>query len=121
MPPDAALTGPGDRDRLGHMLAAARDGVSFVAGRRRGDLDTDAMLRRALVNAIQDIGEAAVRTTPAGRARLAGIDWSPVIRMRNILVHVYWGVDHNHLWQTATEDLAPLAKALESALAAWPE
>ena len=41
--------------------------------------------------------------------------------MRNILVHVYWGVNLDRVWGTATEDMEPLIAALESALATWPE
>lgn len=52
MPRDPALGGPGDRERLGRMLEAARDVASFTKTRRREDLGTDAMLRRALVNAL---------------------------------------------------------------------
>lgn len=103
------------------MLDGARDAAIFIAGRTRVDLDSDAMFRRALVNAIQNIGEAAVRTSDPARARLPGVNWSEVIRMRNILVHVYWGVDLDIVWQTASEDLPPLVIALESALSAWPE
>ena len=51
-----------------HMLEAARRAVSFVAGRARADLDGDAMLEHASTIAI--IGEAAARTTDAGRARV---------------------------------------------------
>ena len=61
----------GDHVRFEHMLAAARDAVRFAAGRSRPDLDTDALLRRALVNCVQEIGEAAARMTSAGRARAA--------------------------------------------------
>jgi uncharacterized protein with HEPN domain len=43
--------------------------MEFVAERSRGDLDSDDMQRRALVNAVQEIGEAAARVTPSGRAR----------------------------------------------------
>jgi uncharacterized protein with HEPN domain len=102
------------------MLQAALDGVAFIQGCSRSDLDTDAKLRRALVNAIQEIGEAAVRLSDTGRARLPGIPWPEVVRMRNILVHVYWGMDLDQIWQTARDDLEPLIRAIESALATWP-
>ena len=36
-----------DRIRMMHMLEAARQGSSFVAGRKRDELETDHMLRRA--------------------------------------------------------------------------
>lgn len=61
MPRDPAQGGPNDRERLAHMLDAARDVLNFVNGRRVEDLESDAMFRRALVNALQVIGEAAAR------------------------------------------------------------
>ncbi|MEX2219770.1 MAG: HepT-like ribonuclease domain-containing protein [Phycisphaerales bacterium] len=120
MPHDQSA-GPGDRARCEHMLEAARDAIGFVAGRARADLDSDALLRRGLINAIQEIGEAAVRLSDAGRERVPGVPWPQVTRMRNILVHVYWGVDLDRVWDTATIDLPQLAASLESALSAWTE
>jgi uncharacterized protein with HEPN domain len=120
MQPDEPASDP-DRLRLEHMLAAARQGLMFVQGRSRPDLDSDHMLRRALINANQEIGKAAVRINPSARQRVAGIPWSDVVRMRNILVHVYWGVDLDRIWQTGVEDLPILIQGLEEALSLWPE
>lgn len=53
---DAKLT---DRDRMIHIRLAAQDAITFVKGRNRSDLDAEPMLRRALINCIQEIGEAA--------------------------------------------------------------
>ena len=113
--------GPGDRARLAHMLEAARDATQFISGRIRSELQTDRMLCRAVVHALQEIGEAAARTSETGRARVPGVPWGQIIEMRNIIVHIYWGVDLKVVWDTATKNLAPLIAALESALAAWPE
>lgn len=95
--------------------------MRYVAGRSREDLSTDDMLRRALINAIQEIGEAAARLTEAGRGRVANVPWDQVVKMRNVLVHVYWGVDLDRVWKTALGDLPPLANALDEALSRWPE
>jgi len=73
MPRDPSQGGPSDRERLQHMLDAAMDVRLFVMGRTRRDLDTDAMLRRAMVNALQTIGEAAARVTEVGRARVPSL------------------------------------------------
>ena len=109
-----------DRIRIQHMLEAARHVVTFVHNRRREDLDTDAMLLRAVLNALQEIGEAASRTSDAGRARVAGIPWGQVVETRHILVHVYWGVNRDKIWTTATEDMAPLISAIERSVIGWP-
>ncbi len=120
MPRDPATRGPNDRERLQHMLEAAQDAQSFITGRARSDLDTDSMLRRALVNALQDIGEAAARVSDEGRARAPTLPWGQIVAARHILVHVYWGIDTDQVWNMAIEDLPVLIAAIETAFAAWP-
>ena len=103
------------------MREAARDVERYIAGRSRSDLETDSMLRRALHNAVQEIGEAAANVSDQARSRVPGLPWSQIVAMRNILVHVYWGVDLDRLWVTATSDVPALLLAeLESACASWP-
>src|SRR5438128_1767041 len=107
---------PTNDDRLRHMLEATRDAMDFTAGRARADLDHDRMLRRALVQCVQVIGEAASRLTPEARTRYPEIPWREIRRMRNVLVHAYFGISLDILWRTVEEDLPPLLKALEQAL-----
>lgn len=40
--------------------------------------------------------------------------------MRHVLVHVYWGVDLDRAWATATADAPVLIAALEQACINWP-
>ena len=40
--------------------------------------------------------------------------------MRNIVVHVYWGIDLAELVKTTRDDLPGLIAAFEAAIAAWP-
>lgn len=78
------------------------------------------MLVRALMNAIQEIGEAAARVGDDGRRRIAEVPWKSIVAMRHILVHVYWGVDRDRLWRTATEDVPELKRLLREGTADWP-
>lgn len=80
-----------DRVRIQHMLDAARQVKSFVTGRKRADLDHDDMLVRALMNALQEIGEAAANLSEDGRARVDGVPWGQIVETRNILIHVLLG------------------------------
>jgi len=120
MPRDPSQGGPSDRERLQHMLDAAMDVRLFVMGRTRRDLDTDAMLLRAMVNALQTIGEAAARVTEVGRARVPSLPWGQIVATRNILVHVYWGIDADQMWIMAVEDVPTLIAAMEAAFESWP-
>jgi uncharacterized protein with HEPN domain len=75
---------------------------------------------RALVNCFTEIGEAAARLTPAGRAFVGEFPWRQIVGMRNIVVHVYWGIDIAELVKSVKDDLPALATALELALSAFP-
>jgi uncharacterized protein with HEPN domain len=117
MPHEDAAPGdaPGDDERLQHMLQAARDALTYCAGRNRADLDDDSMLLRALVNCIQEIGEAAARTSEAGRARVPTLPWAKMVGMRNILVHAYFRIDGDAVWRVVQENLPELVRELEKA------
>lgn len=98
------------------MLDAVRDAQGFMAGRSRADLDADKMLVYAVVRAVEIIGEAASKVSSDTQAALPGIPWPAIIGMRHRLIHAYASVNLDIVWKTVTEDLPPLAVALEAAL-----
>jgi uncharacterized protein with HEPN domain len=102
------------------MLKCSRDARVIVGGDDAAAIAPDMVRTRALVNCFTEIGEAAVRLTPTGRALVGTVPWRRIVGMRNIVVHVYWGIDLGELVKTARDDLPILITALESALAAWP-
>lgn len=105
--------GPDDAIRVRHMLDAAREAISFAAGRSRDDLDRDRMLVLAIVKDVEIIGEAASRTTAATRAAHPDVPWTQIIAMRNRLIHAYFDVDLQVVWDTVTVDLPELVRMLE--------
>jgi uncharacterized protein with HEPN domain len=104
--------------RLRHMLDAAREAVGFAAGRPRTDLDRDRQLLLALFSDLSLIGEAANHVSDPGRAKLPDIAWGPMIGMRNRLVHEYFDIDTERVWDTVRDDLPTLIDQLETFLRA---
>ena len=104
-----------DGSRIRHMLDAAREAQAFIAGRARADLDNDRLLALALVKLVEIIGEAASRVSPEGRAQYPSVPWPSIVRMRNRLIHGYFDIDLDRVWETVTTDLPPLVAALEEA------
>ncbi|HVZ94436.1 MAG TPA: DUF86 domain-containing protein [Phycisphaerales bacterium] len=102
------------------MLDAARQATEFVRGKSREDLNSNPMLTRALLHAIQEIGEAASKMTDAGRARITELPWPKIVGMRHRLVHGYWNVNLDLVWVVVERDLPPLIHALELGFQAWP-
>jgi uncharacterized protein with HEPN domain len=105
-----------DRIRLTHMLDASREAMTYAEGRSRGDLDTDTMLARALVNCLAIVGEAATRVSSETRAREESIPWPQITGMRNRMIHAYFDIDEDEVWRTVIEDLPVLAKRLQAFL-----
>ncbi len=121
MPREDGAKPTSDRVRCVHMLEAAQQAMVFVDGRVRADLDSDHMLRRAVKDCIQEIGEAATRVSDAGRARVPGLPWKQIVGMRHRIVHVYYDIDADALWEVAVRDLPVLAQLLGTALDAWTD
>ncbi len=102
-----------DEIRLRHMIEAAREAVSFAHGRVRSDLEVDRQLVLSLVKDIEIIGEAATQVTEPTRMELADIPWTKIIAMRNRLVHAYFSINLDVVWQTVQEDLPTLITNIE--------
>lgn len=105
-----------DLVRLRHMLDAARQALVFTAGRQREDLDQDTMLLFAVVRAIEIVGEAAAHVGIRGRGLLPEVPWPSVVGMRHRLVHAYFDVDPDRVWDVVSNELSPLITDLERAL-----
>jgi uncharacterized protein with HEPN domain len=102
-----------DRTRLQHMLDAARDAITFIRGKTVADLARDKQLTLALLKCIEIMGEAASRISPAMREGHPEVRWVDIIGMRNRLVHVYYDVDAELVFETVRDELPPLIETLE--------
>lgn len=105
-----------DRIRLRHMLESAKEAQSYLVGRKRADLDHDRMLVHSLVRCIEIIGEAATRVSALGRSETSSIPWPDVVAMRNRLIHAYYDINLDLVWDTVVDDLPPLIADLERAV-----
>lgn len=110
-----------DRIRLRHMLEAAEQARDVAAIHVRADLDSDRMLLLGLLKLIEIIGEAAARLEPETRRKYPGIPWTDIIDMRNRVVHVYFDIDQDTVWDTIAKDLPPLIAELEQILEKEPK
>ena len=102
-----------DEDRLRHMLDAARKAVEFVAGKDRGHLDRDEQLSLALIRLLEIIGEAATNMSSDFCQAHPEIPWKRIAGTRNRLIHGYFDIDFDILWQIVTTQLPPLISQLE--------
>ncbi len=107
-----------DRVRLHHMLDAALKASEFVAGRTRTDLNQDEKLTLALVRLLEVLGEAATQVSEGTRKLYPQIPWANITATRNRLIHGYFDVDLDIVWEIVSADLPVLTKSLQDILSA---
>jgi uncharacterized protein with HEPN domain len=81
------------------------------------DLYIDSKTRDAVLRNIMVIGEAANRMPNEFRIQHPEIEWSKIIRSRNIVTHDYDDVDYTIIWKIITVHLPANQKSLENILA----
>ncbi|HVZ45918.1 MAG TPA: HepT-like ribonuclease domain-containing protein [Ramlibacter sp.] len=101
------------------MIGAAHDAIGFLTGRRREDLDADRMLLFAVVRAIEIFGEAASRISEDTRVAGSAIPWKAIIGMRNRLIHAYFDINAQLVWESVTVEIPAILPLLQQ-LAAPP-
>lgn len=96
-----------------HILDAARKAMLFARDRTREELDADEMLSLSLVRLLEIIGEAANGVSMDFREKHPQISWKKMIGLRNRLIHGYFDINLDIVWDTVVEDLPPLVADLE--------
>lgn len=102
--------------RVRHMLEAAQKAVKVMQGRSREDLDRDELLVLALTRLLEILGEAAKAVSDDVRQQAPKVKWKQIAGTRDRLIHGYFDVDLNIVWEIVTNDLPPLIAELERLL-----
>jgi uncharacterized protein with HEPN domain len=104
------------RDYLRHILVEADYLVSQTAGLTRDEFLSNETLRRAFVRSLEIIGEAAKNVSEEFRARYPTVEWRAMSGMRDRLIHGYFGVDYELVWDVAQNRIPDLRCQVRSML-----
>lgn len=101
-----------DKSRLEHILQAIERIRRYTKGKTFDDFIADDMMYYAVVKNIEIIGEASNMLTEEFRNTHPDTPWKLVNGMRNYIVHEYFQVDNNVVWDVITGDLLLLEKQI---------
>ena len=73
-------------------------------------------LKRAFVRSIEVIGEATKNLSTEFRERHPDVEWRAMAGMRDRLIHGYFGVDYEIVWEVATEKAPELRDTIGAIL-----
>ena len=95
------------------MLEALRKIDSYTAGMDHSAFLQDEKTVDAVVRNLEVLGEAARQIPDEFAAGHPNVPWRKITGLRNRIVHDYFGLDLEIIWQIVRNDLPPLKAALE--------
>ena len=101
-----------DPELLVADIMKAIEHIERYAGRGRDEFDHDELLQIWMIHHIQVIGEAVRELPDEFRARFPQIPWNQIVGMRHTLVHRYFGIDLDIVWDVVENKLPELERDL---------
>ena len=104
---------PNNSLRLRHIVDAIEMIGSHLVGFENGSFQIDRKTQDAVVRQLEIIGEAAGNLTSELRAANPHVEWKSATAARNRLIHGYFDVDPDVVWDIVKNDLPVLKTQVE--------
>ncbi|MBI5560841.1 MAG: DUF86 domain-containing protein [Deltaproteobacteria bacterium] len=101
---------------LDDILEAVTKISDYTKGLTLEGLKDDAKTLDAVVRNLEIIGEAAKKVPEEIRRRCPDVEWKRIAGLRDILIHEYFGIDVNIIWDIIRNRLSPLERQIRKIL-----
>jgi len=99
-----------------HILESIENIESFSRGLSKSEFANDRLRQSAIIREIEIIGEAVKNLPEEFTAKYPFIEWTKIAGARDKLIHHYFGVDLDVIWDIIKYDLPELKKNIEKIL-----
>ena len=99
---------PSQLDFLKHIEHECDFVIRVCEGKSRDEVINDEILSKAIVRSLEIIGEAVKKLDDDFRMRHPDIEWKKISRTRDVIVHAYFAIDNDIIWNIIEEKLPPL-------------
>lgn len=103
-----------DAKLLLDMLHSAELAARYLADADQSAFESDPLLQDAVARRLEVLGEAAARVTDETRSTYPDLPWREMVGMRNRIVHEYFQVDLEVVWNVVRRELRPLVDRLRA-------
>lgn len=91
-----------------HILEETSFILDSTGGKVKEDVINDPILSRALIRSLEIIGEASTKLDPDFKALYPHVEWRKMSGTRNRLIHDYFGIDYDIVWDIIISKLPDL-------------
>jgi len=107
------------RERLEDILEAVAQ-IETEQAKGKAAFDENPLVQVWMVHHLMIIGEAVRAIDPAERSKYPSVPWRQIAGMRNILVHDYFRINQEIVWETVEKHLPALKTEVEQILGQLP-
>ena len=100
------------RDFLFDIQESINDIHTFINGMTFEDFSSDRKTMNAVIRSLEIIGKASKKISDEVRHKYPVVPWKEIAGMRDKLIHNYFGVDIEIVWETIKNDLKDLDDAV---------
>lgn len=102
---------------LKHVLEAISDIEHSLKNLSKKEFKENKDIKDATVRRIEVIGEAVKNISPALKEKHLDVEWKKIAGSRDIMIHAYFNVDLDIVWDIAKNDLPIFKKRIQEILA----
>ena len=101
---------------LKHILESMDYIEQFIKNKPKEEFKESIQLQDAIIRRLEIIGEAVKNMDESFKEANKNVEWKKIAGMRDIIIHKYFGIDLELVWNVILDDLPKLKKEVKKIL-----